>query len=345
MAQARGAPGLSRFGRLGAALAIPAVGAAALLVAVAVNHRATPAPPPVNVVVTPTPLPTPTEFSDLLSQFDIFNLLPRQAFGSLSVPMAQPPAGITVDLTLQSPPAGELPPQLPVWRFTPEAIDPRAVADRFGVSRNDTGVVDHGVVIYHAGLTVDSATTTITWIANGVASPQLGDRPRDSTSAERLATRWLLRSGLAPFIGATATVVQTSNGESASFPEWTITWPRQAPLPPPPTPAIDQVVARVSADGTLKELELTHPRVTSGSPYPLRPWQDAFRDAQAGRWYQPCCQPFPELVPSGTLHVTVRSVSLVYQTVRLGTGMYAIPMYAFGEGPGYQPGLVPAIAT
>src|SRR5207302_3622618 len=125
-------------------------------------------------------------------------------------------------------------------------------------------------------------TTTILWSPNGGASPQLGGIPRDVASAGTLATRWLLRAGLAPFAGTAAHVVQTSNGESASFAEWTVTWPRSAREPGATPPSIDTVTARVSADGTLKQLDFVHPRVNGGSQYPLRTWQDAYRAAQAG---------------------------------------------------------------
>ena len=312
MAQARSAPGLSRFRRIGAALAIPVAGAAALLIAVAVTHRA--APPKPVVVTSPTPLPEPTQFADVLSQFDLYTLGAPQSFGRLVVPeQPAPPQQFTAA------PIGPFPAQLPVWRLTPEHIDPRAIADRFDISRSDAGTDDHGVTLFHAGLTVVPATTTILWQAFGVASPQLGGIPRDVASAGTLAARWLLRAGLAPFAGTAPQVVQTSNGESASFAEWTITWPRVARQPGPTPPAIDTITARVSADGTLKQLDFAHPRVDGGSQYQLRGWQDASRDAELGHWYR---------VPS----LVVTSVRLVYATVQLDSGLYAIPMYNFGDG-------------
>ena len=312
MAQARGAPGLNRFWRLGAALAIPIAGAATLLIAVAITHRASP-PKPV-VVASPTPTPEPTQFPDVLSQFDLYTLGAPQSYGRLVLPEQPEPSQ---QLTVQ--PLGQFPAQLPVWRFTPEHIDPRAIADRFGIPRNDGVTQEKGVTYYHAGLAVDPSVTTILWQASGVASPQLGGIPRDDTSAGTLATRWLLRAGLAPFTGTAAQVVQTSNGESASFAEWTVTWPRVAREPGATPPPIDEITARVSADGTLKQLDFAHPRVNGGSQYQLRSWQDAYRDAQLGHWYRA-----PSLV--------ITSVRLVYATVQLDSGLYAIPMYNFGDG-------------
>jgi hypothetical protein len=342
MAQTRSTPGLSRYGRLAAALAIPLVGLAALAVIVAISHRptATPGPNPIGVT-TPTPLPTPTAYPELFPDSDQFSLLAPNAFGPLTAPQATTRNTPGIDMTLAASPVG-LPTQLPVWLLTSQPLNPRDVAERFGISGDATSV-DHGVARWQAGLRVDPATATIFWWPAGVAAPKLGGYPRDSISAEVLAMRWLLRSGLAPFAGTPARVEQTSNGDRASLPEWTVTWPRIAPNPPG-TPAIDQVVARVSGDGTLKQLDFTHPHVAKGSTYTLRPWQEAFQDAQRGHWYRQCCRPLPELTTPGVVHVTITSVSVEYDIVQQADGLYAIPMYAFTEGPGYDPGLVPAIA-
>ena len=43
--------------------------------------------------------------------------------------------------------------------------------------------------------------------------------------------------------------------------------------------------------------------------------------------------------------MTITRVSVEYAIAATPGGMYAVPMYAFSEGAGYQPGLVPAIAT
>lgn len=311
MAQTRSAPGLSRAWRWGAALAIPVAGAATLLIAVAVTHHATP-PKPV-VVATPTPQQEPTQFPDVLSQFDLYTLGAPQAFGRLILPeVSAPPVNFSA-----SPEA--VPTQLPVWRLTPEHIEPRAIADRFGVPPHDDVTEEQGVTYYHAGLSVDPALTTIFWKSTGVASPQLGGEPRDNASAGTLATRWMLRAGLAPFAGTVPQVVQTSNGESASFAEWTITWSRVAREPGATPPPIDAITARVSADGTLKQVDFAHPRVNGGSMYPLRGWQDALHDAEAGHWYR-------------TPSLRITGVRLAYATVPLASGLYAIPMYNFGDG-------------
>jgi hypothetical protein len=343
MAQARGASSLSRYSRLGASLAIPVVGLAALVLAVGLTHHPTPTSPPISVA-TPTPFPTPTLYPALFPRSDSFALLPAQnAFGAIAVPRVTLPGGVSIEMTLAASPAN-LPSELPVWLLAAQPLDPRTVANRFGISPHDSGDTTQGITLFHAGLGVKPATDAIAWLASGVPAPQLGGHPRDAGTAEVLATRWLLRSGLAPFAGTSPLVEQTSNGESASFSEWKFTWWRRAPVYPL-QPAIDSVVARVSADGTLKQLDFSYPRVVEGSTYPLRPWRQAFAEAQQGRWSRPCCQPLPELTTPGTLHVTITSVSLEYAIVATPGALYAVPMYAFSEGAGQQSGLVPAIAT
>jgi len=342
MAQARGAPGLSRTRLPALALAIPLLGIAALAVLVAVTHHSTPTPAPrPNAVVTPTAEPTPTEFPPLLTDADSFRLVAPHTFGTIATPTVTLPAGLTVDMIIATQPTG-LPTALPVWLLAPPALDPRTVANRFGISPDATSVTENSVTTWAAGLHVDPTHGTVFWLAGGAPAPRLGGRPTDRNSAYFLAMGWLRHSGLMPFTDEVATIEQTSNGESASFPEWTITWRRTAPgylLFP-----IDQVSARVSADGTLKELDLSRPRVARGALYTLRPWQDALRDAQQGHWYQVCCQPLPDFATPDTLHVTITSVSLRYAIVDTPQGMLTVPMYAFAESGGTYPGLVPAVA-
>jgi hypothetical protein len=346
MAQTRGAPGLSRLRLLALALAIPVAGLATLALVVAFTHRGTPLPPgpPRIAVVTPTAEPTPTEFAALLTDTDSFILLGPRAFGSIS-PTSRPsagPAGVSVDLSIANPPSG-LPTELPVWELTQAALDPPVVASRFGLGPSGETSVGGDVVSWAPDLLVNASLSTIWYTQTAGAAPRLGGVPRDRATALTLATRWLEHAGLAPFAGTReiATIDQTATGESASFPEWTITWQRTAPGYP--AYPLDTISARVSADGTLKELELSRPRVDRGALYPLRPWQDALRDAQQGRWYQQCCGQLPELATPGKVHVTISSVSLRYAIAATPQGLFAVPMYAFVE-TGFQPGLVPAIA-
>lgn len=349
MAQARGAPGLSRLRTPALALAIPALGVAALAGLVVATHRGTSTPPgPERIaVITPTPEPTPTVYPTLLSDAaDTFTLLAPRSFGAISptpLPSFAPP-GTSIDLTIATPPTG-LPAALPVWQLTPRPLDPSSVAVRFGINPRATAGVENGggITFFPEGLIVNPARDDVSWaVAAGVAAPRLGGKPHDRTSAYFLGGGWLRSSGLEPAARTIAIIEQTSSGESASFPEWTITWRRTAPgysqYP------IDSVVIRVSGDGTLKELQYSSPTVSKGALYPLRPWQDAVRDAEQGRWYQQCCQPLPELNTPGALHVTITSVSLQYVVVETARGLLAVPMYSLAETGGTQPGLVPAIA-
>lgn len=339
MAQARGAPRLSRVSRLGLALAIPVVGLAALAVSVALTHRPEAGPAPV-AIGTPTPLPTPAHYPQLFVLPDDFGVtqMPR-AYGALTPPQVALPESTRVELSVPEAPSG-LPAALPVWRLSTGPLDPRAVADRFGIPATTTSLTENGMTSWRAGLGVDPGHGVIVWIPIGVAAPRLGGVPRDNGSALTLATSWLLSAGLAPYSGAPAAVEQTSAGDSASLPEWTVTWQRRAPgWPQYP---LDEMVARVAGDGTLKQLDVSHPRVIGGSVYALRPWQDALRDALANHWYQPCCEPLPE-TGGAPLNVAV-NVGIRYALVDTASGEFAIPMYAFDEGHGYQPGLVPAIA-
>ena len=347
MAQARGAPGLSRLRPPALALAIPALGVAALAGLVAATHRGTSTPPgPERIaVITPTPEPTPTAYPTLLSDAaDTFTLLAPRSFGPINptpLPSFAPP-GTSIDLTIANPPAG-LPAALPVWQLTARPLDPSSVAVRFGIKYGTPAAVENGAYIFSAGLSVDPARDDVSWqVGSGVAAPRLGGKPLDRTSAYFLGGGWLRSSGLEPAARTIAIIEQTSNGEGASFAEWTITWRRSAPgysqYP------IDSVVARVSGDGTLKALRYSSPTVSKGALYPLRPWQDAVRDAEQGHWYQQCCQPLPELNTPGSVRVTISSVSLQYVVVETPRGMLAVPMYALAETGGTQPGLVPAIA-
>jgi hypothetical protein len=239
----------------------------------------------------------------------------------------------------------DLPTQLPVWRLdTSPALDARSVAARFGINRAPDDRSDDGTeVAWREGLDVDVRHFRVSWLAaQGAVNPHLGGVPRDTGDALQLATRWLDNAGLRPDPSEPVTVVQTNNGESASFAEWRVSWERS--LPGYTQWPIDTTTVRVSADGTLKELDLERPPLAGGSLYSLRPWQDAVRDAQAGRWFQLCCQPLPDYTTPGTLHITVRELSLAYAVVDTRAGSFAVPMYAFTEQDGQPPGLVAALA-
>ncbi len=339
MAQARGSSRLSRLRLPALALALPVVGLAALLATVAATHRSVSTPPAPVVIATPTPRATPTLYPVVFRNPDDFTLGPPHQFGNLDTPQVALPPRTSIVLSVATPPTS-VPTELPVWKLAGAPLDPRSIADRFGISPADRALTENDMTSWRAGLGVDAVDGIIVWIPIGVPAPRLGGTPRDTESAANLALRWLQRSGLAPFAGAPAGVEQTSSGDSASLPEWTVTWHRTAPgYPQIP---IDDVVARVSGDGTLKQLDFSHPPIVGGSLYRLRPWQDALRDAQANHWFQPCCEPVPDTT-IGSLHITV-SVSIQYALAQTAQGRFAIPMYAFTEGAGYQPGLVPAIA-
>lgn len=338
----RARPGRPRT--LAAALALPVVGLAALALAVALTHRSSPQPVVDRVPLPPvTALPSPPSFPPLFAAPDDFSLGASRAFGSIAVPSAAIPSGYTFDVVLAGAPAG-LPTALPVWRLTPAPFDPRAVAARFGLGGTpDSTPLNGAVAQWSAGLTVDSGQTIISWTPlRDSASPPLGGRPRDSTTAATLATRWLDRTGLGPPAGVNATVEQTSNGQGAAFAEWAITWPRAAPQYP--TLALDSTVARVSADGTLKELELRRPVVRGGALYPLRSWQDALAAARQGDWLR-APAPLPDFSTPGVLQMTV-SISITYSEGGAAQGDFAVPVYAFTEdGNTAGAGLVSALAT
>jgi len=328
-----------RPGRLLAATAIPLLGAAALALAIALTHRATPTtqmPAPL-----PPPVPTPTVFPSLLVAHDDFALTAPRAYGAISGSPAPVPPGDSFDVTLAATPTG-VPDVLPVWRLIPAHLDPGTLGTRFGLGAEPyTTPLADNVAQWPSGLSVDAAQAIVSWTPlRDSSSPRLGGFPRDAATALSLAARWLDNAGLAPPAGSHAAVEQTSNGEGAAFAEWTITWPRTATGYP--RVPIDQTFARVSADGTLKELELARPTVSGGSLYPLRPWQDALADARRGHWFR-LFQPLPEFSTPGVVHTTV-TISIEYADVRGALGTYAVPMYAFSEAGGGLPGLVPALA-
>jgi hypothetical protein len=340
VAQARSASRLTRARLLALALAIPLLGLAALAGSVAVIHRGAPPPTPI-AVATNTPAPTPTSFPPLFPLPDDFTLRAPRAYGSIRVPTATLPSGMGVAITLATSPGG-FPAQLPVWRLGAPPLDARAIADRFGISGDAQPLADHGLIEFSAGLSIDPVDAHIAWAPVGVASPRLGGMVRDGDSAVGLAARWLESSGFGSRARASVSVEQTSAGDSAAQPEWQVTWRRAAPGWP--GLAIDQTTALVSGDGVLKGAQISGARVSGGSLYPLRTWQDALRDAQANRWYQLCCQPLADFATPGLLHATIRGISLVYAVVAVAGGDLAVPMYAFREGPGRPPGLVPAVA-
>ena len=313
---------------LAAALAIPAVGIVALGVALA--HRSSPLQVHVNPPPSLSPLPSPTAFPPLFVAPDDFSLGEPRAYGAISAPPAPRPSNFTFDVQLAGTPIG-LPTSLPVWRLAPAHVDPSAIAARFGLAGPD------------GGLTVDTDTTLVSWTPlRDTHDPALGGRPRDTGTAVTLAERWLDRSGMAPPPGVNATAEQTSNGESAAFAEWTITWPRAAPTYP--SLAIDSTVARVSADGTLKELELQRPVVAGGSVYPLRPWRDAVADAGQGRWLR-LPQPLPDIVKGGVLTITV-TITVGYAEVHTAGELFAVPVYVLTEpGNPTGAGMLSALAT
>jgi hypothetical protein len=325
--------------RLLVALAIPVVGLAALGVAVAVTHKQ--APPTRRPSPQPVALPSPTVFPELFPTADDFRLAGPRAYGTVSGPLARIPPDYTFDLTLAASPTG-LPDALPVWRIVPAPLDPLAVAAPFGLAGTPSSTAQSAdVTQWSAGLVVDTALTRVAWQPlRDSANPRLGGLPRDATTAFGLAEAWLDHAGFTPPSGPPATVEQTSNGQGAAFAEWRITWPRAAAgytrWP------IDTTVARVSADGTLKELELSRPVVAGGSLYRLRPWQDALTDARQGRWAAPF-QPLPDFTTPGVVHTTV-TISMVYGEARNALGSFAVPMYAFSGPCCTHPGLVPALA-
>jgi hypothetical protein len=333
-----------RYRLLLAAAGIPLLALVLVVSAVTLSRRdsARPHPQPSDLVQS---APTPTVFASLVEPDD-FTLSTPQGFGALTAPeSASLPHNLHIDITLLST-RTDLPARLPVWHLatpTPRP-DVERIAARFGIAHPpDNSLLDGTLLTWREGLSLDTVHFAISWLgARGVADPHLGGVPRDTASALQEATQWLNHAGLAPDATEPVTVVQTSRGDGASFAEWRLTWERSAPgysqWP------VDTTVARVSADGTLKELQLARPPVAGGSMYRLRPWQDALRDAQAGHWFQPCCAPLPDPPTPYTLHATIRELSLAYAVVDAPHGAYAVPMYAFTEHDGDPPGLVPALA-
>lgn len=323
------------------ALAIPAVGVLTLVVAVALTHRE--APLPRSTPVGPSPLvtatPNPTSFPPLFLIPDDFRLVAPRAYGVLTTTRGV--TGYTFDVTVTAPPANT-PAALPVWNLSRTPVDAAAVAARFGLPPTPDRTWSDGGTYWTSGLEVNTVHSNISWLAaNGAPNPRLGSVPRDNLTAAVAAEEWLRRSGLAPTTMNPPQVFQTANGESASFAEWAIYWPRAAPDYPQWT--IDGTSARVSADGTLKQLDAPRATIDKGSLYPLRPWQDALADARRGRWFR-APEMLPEFTPTpGVLHITA-TVSITYAVVDTAQGSYAVPMYAFNEKGSGTPGLVPAIA-
>lgn len=304
------------------------------------GRRTTPAP---TDTAAPTEQVARTPFPSLI-EADDFTLHNPQAYGHIDVPPAVPQPEITVAVTVDTPPTRDWPTAMPVWQLVSRYVDPRDVAQRFGFpGPPDELSADGASAAWNQGLSVDGARFSVGWeAAPGVSSPRLAAIPRSSADAARVADQWLNAAGLAPPPGTPATVHQTSRGLGAAYAEWVVTWPRLAPGQP--AVPIDDTQARVSNNGTLRALDLHHQQIDGGATYPLRPWQDAVADARAGRWFRQCCFPMPEFATPGTLHLHITDVSLAYAEVDTTRGTFAVPMYAFSEGGGTEPGLVSALA-
>ena len=338
--ESRQSPRPSGRRALALALLVPAAGAvaaAALLLARQPVAIKTPTPPP-----TPgTPTPRPTVFPDVFAPDDT-SLGPSGSLGTIPPPAAyHGPPGLQFDLRLApgAGPSSPLPTALPVWRIRGLEVLAPQVALRFPVT-GDAQLASDGTWFWPDGLRVRPDAGTVTWMrATSVPNPRLSGIPRDAASAGTLAAQWLRDSGMPPPDGAVATIVQTSNGQGAAFAEWTIAWQR---IPPSSRPyPVGSSVIRVSADGTVREASVDHPRIAGGAPYPLRSWQQAWADAQAGRWQRVQGGSLPEPPPGGqTLTITLADVTLEYVEE---PGQFAVPVYAFHEKDGPLEVLVTAL--
>ena len=339
--ESRQSPRPSGRRALALALLVPAAGAvaaAALLLArqPAAIKTPTPTPPP------GTPTPRPTVFPDVFAPDDS-SLGPSGSLGTIPLPPAyggRP--GLQLDLRLApgAAPSSPLPTTLPVWRLRGLEVLAPQVALRFPIT-GDAQLSSDGTWFWPDGLRVKPDAGAVMWTRNtAVPNPRLSGTPRDGASAGTLAAQWLRDSGMPPPDGAVAIIVQTSNGAGAAFAEWTVTWQR-IPLSSKPYP-VGSTTIRVSADGTVREVEVDHPRIAGGAPYPLRAWQQAWADARAGRWLRVQGGSLSDPPPGGqTLTITLADVTLEYVEE---PGQFAVPVYAFHEKDSPLEVLVTALA-